>query len=224
MNRENLNSKPWYRAIKVLFVVAFITIEAVSLIMVHKYVSQKRSFTLAEVLYSGAIPEVVFQPLTQEQYQKAIDAGFTPDEIIKFEKKRKTDSELNTNDNEVPQSDVVKQILNGPRLILAVGHTTPITISDFQIIKSNIEKMIRAGVKNQGINSYTDFALSQIDNGTNLQVLPDKPTSFDKYSLTQKIADYAGTFAVIFIFFWLISRVFFYIALGENFLPFRTKK
>lgn len=36
---------------------------------------------------------MVYQPLTKEQFQKATQSGFTPEQIIEMEKKRKTESE-----------------------------------------------------------------------------------------------------------------------------------
>ena len=38
---------------------------------------------------------MAFTPLTKDQYQKAVTSGFTPDQIIQFEKQRKA-SDVNT--------------------------------------------------------------------------------------------------------------------------------
>lgn len=58
-----------------------------------------------------------FQPLTREQYQKAVNAGFTQDQIIQFEKKRKADSE-------VPSAIVPQESKETPGALGAVARFT----------------------------------------------------------------------------------------------------
>ena len=37
------------------------------------------------------VSSMAWKPLTEEQYNKAISAGYTPDQIIEFEKRRKSE-------------------------------------------------------------------------------------------------------------------------------------
>lgn len=114
MNKEHLESKIWYRTLKVLFFATFIFIQLLSLYVTFSTTSSTREFVKcidgkefenpyyglefykfsneADLTRRCENSNTVFTPLTKEQYQKAIDAGFSPDQIIAFEKRRKAET------------------------------------------------------------------------------------------------------------------------------------
>lgn len=196
MNRENFINQTWYRAIKVLFVSSFIIAEIMSISVANSIVLEERNltYTYDELIYAGGKPA-----------NGSVDG--------------QSDQ----------QGSLTKLVLSGKNEMKPVDvYGNSITISDvnFQNLKSNIEKMIKVGVQNRELNLYTIWAFEETRQGKNIRSLPDNPVEKYKYKYNplQRVAIYGLSFVTVLLFFWLISRTFFYIVLGENFLIINLKR
>ncbi|TAN57796.1 hypothetical protein EPN15_03025 [Patescibacteria group bacterium] len=104
MNREVMQNKVWYRAIKVIFVGVFLLVQAFGFFLTYTYTNEKMvdptSFEHAGSVikekfpeYSDLSNEAVGQKLfgnnkvlTQEQFQSMKDRGLTFDQIVNLVK------------------------------------------------------------------------------------------------------------------------------------------
>lgn len=115
----------------------------------------------------------------------------------------------------IKPSDIQRQLIG----------KTLISDLDFQNLKTNIEKLINAGVKNQEINSYVSASFEDFDRGKHIQSFPDSPQKLEKYkyNIYQRIGIYVLSFAIVLLLFWIIARIFFYIIIGEKFFKVGLK-
>lgn len=211
MSTENLNSKIWYRAIKVVFVLSFIGVEIIGLFFAHSLASEK-PFNPSDY---GAIPV----KMTRAEYQFIY--GVAP--VLSFESKiRAVDPE-----EAEKESLLTKAVLLGikPSDIEreSVGKL-PISDSDFQILKSNVQKMVDVKIVNRDIDSYVKTSFSKFDNGVHIQILTEYKPNLYKYSLIERIGIYSGIPVIILILFILLSRIFCYIFLGEKLLSLKLHR
>jgi hypothetical protein len=208
MNKENLNSKIWYRAIKVIFVLAFIVAEIVGLFYVNVLVSEVDRSSYE------ALRKINFNPIKMTRAEYQLIYGITP-------QMGDVRSSLETKYGQQEKSDLTKAVLSGDKISIP---NSPISELEFQKLTLNAQKMVDVNVSNRDINSYVNASFSKVNNGEQIQVLKPYEKNLYKNSLLQKICIYLSIPIIILIIFWLFSRVFYYIFLGEKFLYFKLNK
>lgn len=251
MNKENLNSKIWYRAIKAIFILSFIGIEIIGLFFAHSLASEKPvsyyddlarhywavdsipvKMTRAEYQFIYGITQIDFskyglgKPLeTQETKIKLENAVAT---LRSTGRENEVDRLIEAYKNKYIQEEslLTKAVLSGIKPSdterESVGKL-PISDTNFQNLKSNVQNMIDAKIANRDVNTYVETSFIKFDQGEQIQVLKPYEKNLYKYSLIQRIGIYVSIPIIILIFFGLISRMFYYIFLGEKFLLYKSK-
>ncbi len=213
MNKEDLNKKIWYRAIKTVFILAFFGAEIIGLFFAYSLAMETpRGYTYAELQQLGAKPI----KMTQAEYRFIY--GVAP--VLSFKPKIKA----------IIPKKVEKESLLTKAVLLGIKPSDteresagklPISDSNFQILKSNVQKMADVKIISQDINSYVKTAFSKFDQGGQIQILKPYKKKLYKYSVVQKIGIYSGVPLLILIFFVLLSRIFYYVFFGEKFFSLK---
>jgi|GEM_PF-6923822 len=229
MNKEDLNKKIWYRAIKTVFVLAFIGTEIIGLFFAHSLATEPpRGYTYAELQQLGAKPV----KMTRAEYQfkygvepvSSVSSVTKEEAIAELARRRSIPKPIDVEQAE-QNSLLTKAILLGikPNEVEreSIGKL-PISDSDFLILKSNIEKMVGIGIRSRDIDSYARISFEKFDRGEHLESLVEYKPNLYKYSLIERVGIYLSFPLIILILFVLLSRIFYYIFLGEKFLSLKS--
>jgi len=149
MDKENLNNKIWFRAVKVFFVFLFILVQLSAAFLVTAVANEKQ---IDPTSYNDA-GSIVKQKISEY-------ADYSNEEV-------------------------------GRKLF---GNNKTLSFEQFKTLKDR------------------GFTLEQIANLVKYK---------NKYNIVEKIGFYIATFVIITLIFYLISRIFFYIILGEKFFKFK---
>lgn len=208
MDRASLNQKTWYRALKVIFVVAFILFQAGGFGIVYSIASQQKSFVNCDNGKTFENPYFYADDQDKKELFKKcdIDAYFFNKSEVKGFLPEYRRQELD---------GIVFEMQNRN----ALESEIQTTVDDFKV--KYTEPNPDAGKK------YTPEELSKewghdisdtFKVGNGYWVPNFKFVDKDQYSIFIKISFFILSFVVVSFVFWLIKRVFFYIFIKEKFL------
>ena len=206
MNRENLNNKTWYRAVKVLLVLSFLIVQGFGLLITYSMVDNRVVYTLPIkgnehiVIYKNIIPKVG-ETISAEEVQNLRKGENTK---VKFDV--------------APTAADIKEVAGKYNL-----STTDYRVLGKEQVIANIEAMENQGASQWEVWEYLD-SLGKPDNFAGFWADKTDIYSQNKYSPIAKIFYLILSFLVVSVVFWLITRIFFYIILGEKFFSFNFLK
>ena len=206
MNRENLNNRTWYRAVKVLLVLSFLIVQGFGLLITYSMVDNRVVYTLPIkgnehiVIYKNIIPKVG-ETISAEEFQNLRKGENTK---VKFDV--------------APTAADIKEVAGKYNL-----STTDYRVLGKEQVIANIEAMENQGASQWEVQEYLD-SLGKLDNFAGFWADKTDIYSQNKYSPIAKIFYLILSFLVVSVVFWLITRIFFYIILGEKFFSFNFLK
>lgn len=205
MNKENLKNKTWYRAVKVLFVLSFLLAQGFVLLITYSIVGDRVVYTLPIkgnehiVIYKNIIPEVG-ETISAEEFQNLPKGKNTK---VKFDG--------------APTATDIKEVAGKYNL-----STIDYRVFGKEQVIANIEAMENQGASQWEVQEYLD-SRGKPDNFAGFWADKTDIYSQNKYSPIAKVIYLILSFLVVSVVFWLIARIFFYIALGEKFFSLKRK-
>jgi hypothetical protein len=211
MSRENLNQQTWYRAIKVLFILAFIFVQGIGVLISYEiandgdpviHCDNGKTFPSPTSYLDSSEKLEIYKKcdLTSFLLTKSDVPGTLTKDQIDDVRERVTEMQ---NNNEL-QSDIQT------------------AVNEFKQIYSNSERGNGEPVsltKKEFEERYghdPDDTFTTIGSGTFIANFTLEKEA--KYGLGAQIAIYASIFLGILFLFWLFSRIFFYVIVKEKFL------
>lgn len=213
MNKEDLNQKVWYRALKVVFVILFLFGQTIGFVVTTNIANNKISFVRCD---------------NGKEFKNPY---FWPDDKEKLSLFKQCDITayfFNSSEVEGILSDEKTNELD--ETILQMKENGSLE-SEIQAIVDDFKTKFAYPNPEAG-KKYTTEELTKIwghDLSDSFRVkdgnwmanfkLEDK----DKNTLLVKIAYYGISFLIVSVFFWLITRIFFYVFAKEKFFKLPTK-
>lgn len=214
MDTTKFNDKAWYRALKVIFIFAFLLTQLVGFAITNAITSDKVSFIHCD--NGKEFKNPYFLPDDQEKLALFKQCDITAYFFNKSEVKGVlTDAQRQQLDTTILQMRQQGKIESEIQTF----------VDDFktQYAVPNPD----AGTKYTQEEVFAKWGHTLQDSfkvaGSNTWIANYKLEDKDKYSFVVKLSYYVLSFLIISILFWIISRVFFYIFAKEKFfrLPLR---
>ncbi len=253
MEQTTLNQKSWYRALKVLFVLAFLLSQAFGFLITYGTTSEKVSFVKCD---------------NGKEFKN--DYDFNPTDSVYLDFFKQCDPEMYYFNNSSVKGNITStQHKKLADIISQMQVQGTILASDFQTavdnfkakyannltpnlteqqFQENITALQQQGAPPQDVQDYKNNYTKNINGIYVLKGFTpaefDKMIGFhalikvtdnnswvanftlidkDKNSLATKAFYYILSFFIVSVIFWLISRTFFYIFAKEKFLKFPVK-
>lgn len=216
-DRVTLNQKAWYRALKVVFILAFLLSQVIGLAITNAIASDTVSFVHCDngkefenpYLYADDKDKLaIFKKcdITAFLLQKTEVKGILTEEQLKelgvqisqMQDNGALQSEMQSAVDDYKQRYADRTPSNNTTKSYTVEELTKIYGHDFN------DSFTVAGSDSHWVANFT---------------FQHK----DKYSPGMKVAFYVLSFFIVSMIFWLISRTFFYIFAKEKFLKFPNK-
>lgn len=216
-DRITLNQKAWYRALKVVFILAFLLSQVIGLAITNIIASDTISFVHCDngkefenpYFYADDKDKLaIFKKcdITAFLLQKTEVKGILTEEQMKelgvqisqMQDNGVLQSEMQSAVDDYKQRYADRTPSNNTTKSYTVEELTKIYGHDFN------DSFTVAGSDSHWVANFT-FQYK------------------DKYSLGIKVAFYILSFFIVIMIFWLISRTFFYIFAKEKFLKFQNK-
>ena len=215
MEQQTFNQKSWYRALKVIFVLAFIFTQVIGFTIAYPFATETTPYVHCDNGKEFANP--YFLPTDQEKLEL-----FKQCDITEYFYNNSKVKGVLTSDQRQQLNTIIVQMENQGSLE-----------SDIQPVVDNFKTEYAIPNPDTG-KKYTSEELEKIlghDPSDSFQVQGSnsywianfKLQEKNKHSLETKIIYYVFSFLIVSLIFWIISRIFFYIFAKEKFFKFSIK-
>ncbi len=226
MNRENLHSKIWYRAVKVLFLVVFVVVQLIGFTLAYsgsQYIG-KRDLNVKNFILDARKENIsdngIHDYLSEKNFVNNSDIVLHIDSFRPFikdgtfdwnkgiplvlpeEKRKELDGIVLSMIKQHASDEEIQAIVNDFKAKYMVANSAP--------IENNLTSQQLDNLLSNSRLGFDDIVkLSKIETKNT-----EQPSLF--VSILKKASYFVGFFIAISFIFWLITKMFFYILLGER--------
>jgi len=217
MDRDTLNGKSWYRAVKVLFIIAFISVQGIGVLIAHDIANDGEFHVHCDNGKTFPSPYYYSYMDSSEKlsiYKKCDLASFllTKSEVAGSLTSEQVD-DLKTRVSKMEKEGVLQSDIQD-------------AVDDFKQIYASQEANSDGPItltKEEFEAKYNlhdaDDTFTTVSSGTFISNFTLQKEA--KYTPIAQAAVYMGVFIAIGLVFWLLSRIFFYVVVKEDFIKLR---